>query len=243
MNGRPSYDSKLLKILREAACVFAEKGYDRASIRDISAATGVSLSGLYYYFGSKEELLFLIQDHCFGTLLHCLEEDLRAVQEPEARLRILIRNHLHFFVENMKEMKVLSHEADILSGEFREKIQKRKRSYAQTLSAILEDLKSPGDGSGGHPAGMEEENKDGSQVSDRYEADPRLRAATFALFGMMNWIYTWYSPERDLPVDELEEEILHLFLHGYKTPRFPPDEEATLPEGSSMGSSSIWRGE
>ena len=50
-------------ILRTAAVIFAEKGYHQASIRDIARATRVSLSGLYYYFQSKEELLFLIEDH------------------------------------------------------------------------------------------------------------------------------------------------------------------------------------
>jgi TetR/AcrR family transcriptional regulator, cholesterol catabolism regulator len=238
LNGRPSYDSKLLKILRESACVFAEKGYHRASIRDISGATGVSLSGLYYYFSSKEELLFLIQDHCFGTLLHTLEEDLEGVQDPETRLRILVRNHLHFFVDNVKEMKVLSHEADVLSGDFKRKIHERKRSYARTLSMILSALQRAASSPGSES--MDSPELESKNPGDH--TDPRLRAATFALFGMMNWIYTWYNLERDLPVDELEEEFLHLFLHGYLTPRFPSGAPA-LPEGPSMGSSSIWRRE
>ncbi|MEX0979486.1 MAG: helix-turn-helix domain-containing protein, partial [Gemmatimonadota bacterium] len=94
MDERPTYDEKLARILRESAAVFAEKGYHRASIRDIAAATGVSLSGLYYYFSSKEELLFLIQEHCFGTILERLREDLERVSRPQDRLRLLVRNHL-----------------------------------------------------------------------------------------------------------------------------------------------------
>ena len=70
---RPRFDEKLALILRTAAAIFADKGYHRASIRDISRATGISLSGLYHYFDSKETLLFLIQDHCFGTVLDNLE--------------------------------------------------------------------------------------------------------------------------------------------------------------------------
>jgi len=211
---RPSYDRKLLQILRDAAGVFAEKGYHRASIRDISAATDVSLSGLYYYFSSKEELLFLVQNHCFGTLLARLEEDLSQTTDPAARLRIVVRNHLHFFLDNMEEMKVLSHEADVLTGKYRETIQRRKRSYADTVHGILSELR-PADG-------------------------PDLRTATFALFGMMNWIYTWYNPDRDLRAEEMEEELLHLFLNGFLAPRNRRS-DGEGGDSAPMEHSSIWR--
>ena len=63
------YDQKLEFILRTAARIFAEKSYHSTSMRDISRETGVSLAGLYHYCKSKEELLFLIQDNCFGRVL------------------------------------------------------------------------------------------------------------------------------------------------------------------------------
>jgi TetR/AcrR family transcriptional regulator, cholesterol catabolism regulator len=211
---RPSYDRKLLQILKAAAAVFAEKGYDRASIRDISAATGVSLSGLYYYFKSKEELLFLIQDHCFGTLLARLDQDLEGVTDPECRLRVVVRNHLRFFVDNMKEMKVLSHEADVLTGDYREEVGRKKRRYVEAVTAILRELRP-------------------SRGAD-------LRTATFALFGMMNWIYTWYREEKDLVVGELEDEILHLFLDGFRAP-LEPGATVALPDGAATERASIWR--
>ena len=87
------YDEKLGSILSAAAQIFSAKGYHNASIRDIARATEVSLSGLYYYFQSKEELLYLIQDHALGTLLDRVEESLEGVSCPETRLRILIEKH------------------------------------------------------------------------------------------------------------------------------------------------------
>ncbi|TVP53478.1 MAG: TetR/AcrR family transcriptional regulator [Gemmatimonadales bacterium] len=216
MEARPTYDEKLLRILRESAAIFAAKGYHRASIRDISAATDVSLSGLYYYFKSKEELLFLIQDHCFGTLHHRLDEELEGNTDPVARLRIFVRNHLRFFLSNQAEMKVLSHEADVLTGEHRAAVQKRKRAYAAAAETILTEL--------GPPGGVEP------------------RSATFALFGMMNWIYTWHRPDVDPDADRLAEQMTHLFLHGYRTPIAEGVE--TLPERSGGGrgdAPSIWR--
>ena len=210
---RPTYDEKLERILRESAVIFAEKGYHKASIRDIASATDVSLSGLYYYFKSKEELLFLIQSHCFDTLLQRLEESLRSVEDPAARLRVLIRNHLRFFVGNMKEMKVLSHEADGLSGEYRKQVTDLKRRYAELVAGILEELRPPG-----------------STVD--------LRAATFSLFGMMNWIYTWYRPDRDEGVEDLADDMTHLFLTGFLSEK---SRETASDVAEEDPDPSIWR--
>src|SRR5712691_8978413 len=120
------YDQKLELILRAAARIFAEKSYHSTSMRDISRATGVSLAGLYHYCKSREELLFLIQDNCFGRVIERLEARLADATEPAQKLRIFIDNHLAFFAANMAEMKVLSHEADSLAGDLRARVSGRK---------------------------------------------------------------------------------------------------------------------
>jgi AcrR family transcriptional regulator len=188
-DARTAYDEKLESILRASAAIFAEKGYHQASIRDIARATRVSLSGLYYYFASKEELLFLIQDHAFGTLDDTLDRLLEGVTDPHRKLRLLMENHLRYFVGNMAEMKVLSHEAGSLTGEFRDRVNARKRRLTERAMGILREL----------------EPENGID----------LRAATFSLFGMMNWIYNWYRPGKDLPVERLAEDMSRLFLSGF----------------------------
>ncbi|HEX8363445.1 MAG TPA: TetR/AcrR family transcriptional regulator [Longimicrobium sp.] len=186
---RSAYDEKLESILRTAAGIFAEKGYHQASIRDIARATGVSLSGLYYYFNSKEELLFLIQDHAFGTLLNNLERLLASETDPQRRLRILVENHLRYFTANTAEMKVLSHEGDSLTGDFRRRVNAKKKRLTELAMEILRELR---------PGG-----------------DVDLRVATFALFGMMNWLYNWHRPETDVPVDRLVEDMYRIFAEGF----------------------------
>jgi AcrR family transcriptional regulator len=186
---RSPYDEKLDHILAAAASIFAAKGYHHASIREIARATGVSLSGLYYYFQSKEELLYLIQDHAFGTLLGVLEERLSGVTDARERMRILMENHLNYFVQNMAEMKVLSHEADSLSGDLYHRVNAKKRRLTEIAMEILRELRPDSD------------------------LDPRV--ATFALFGMMNWLYTWYKPGRDVPVDRLIADLSRIYLGGY----------------------------
>src|SRR5579862_9321971 len=70
------FDRRLGAILEHATEVFDEKGYEGASMRDLSRATGMSLAGLYYYFESKEKLLYLIQKHTFTTIVGRLRERL-----------------------------------------------------------------------------------------------------------------------------------------------------------------------
>ena len=187
---RRAYDDKLALILRTAAAIFADKGYHDTSIRDISRATGISLSGLYYYFRSKDELLFLIQDHCFSVVLETAQTVLAPETDPETCLRLFVENHLRFFVNNMKEMKVLSHEAGSLTGDYKRVVNSKKRDYTDLLMHVLGEL-----------------------APDMSERD--RRNAAFSLFGMMNWIYNWYNPERDVPVTELARNMSQLFLFGY----------------------------
>ena len=72
----PRFDRQLGKILDHATEVFCDKGYEGASMRDLSRATGMSLAGMYHYFGSKERLLYLIQEHTFSTILSQLRDRL-----------------------------------------------------------------------------------------------------------------------------------------------------------------------
>src|SRR5437773_8574998 len=127
---RARCNQKLEHCLRTSARIFAEKSYHSTSMRDISRATGVSLAGLYHYCKSKEELLFLIQDHCFGRVLERLEQRIKGIQDPLEKLRIFIDNHLSFFAANMAEMKVLSHEAESLAGEMHKPVLGKKEKYA-----------------------------------------------------------------------------------------------------------------
>src|ERR1700682_6236406 len=143
------YDQKLELILRTSARIFAEKSYHSTSLRDISRQTGVSLAGLYHYCKSKEELLFLIQDHCFGRVLERLEQRTRGMEDPFEKLRIFVDNHLSFFAANMSEMKVLSHEAESLAGDLYEHVSTRKRQYTRMPRRILADVQQDAIGSSG----------------------------------------------------------------------------------------------
>jgi AcrR family transcriptional regulator len=218
MQSFSKHDQKLEFILRNAARIFAEKNYHSTTMRDISRATNVSLAGLYHYCKSKEELLFLIQDNCFGRVLERLEARLQETDDPLSKLRIFIENHLSFFAANMAEMKVLSHEAESLAGDLHVHVSTKKDKYTKLARSILQDV--------------QQRPESTSQVD--------LTVATYALFGMMNWIYNWYDPHGTLKVAELVDNVTRLFLRGFVAQSATGELDFT--PGARVEPLSVWRG-
>jgi AcrR family transcriptional regulator len=184
------FDRRLAEILTHATEVFCKRGYEGASMRDLSRASGMSLAGLYYYFESKERLLFLIQKHTFSTIVQRLKARLEGVSDPEKQIRIFILNHLEYFLANPASMKVLSHEADVLKNGFASEVAAIKREYYRICVGLLDDLK----------------RDRGLGFS--------TRIAVLSLFGMMNWIYTWHNPRVDADAEQIAREMGDIFLGG-----------------------------
>ena len=181
---------QLNKILEHATEVFCDKGYEGASMRDIARATGMSLAGMYHYLGSKERLLYLIQKHTFSTILERLHERLESASGTEQGIQALILNHLEYFLEHQQAMQVLSREDEVLEGDYGRDVAEIKREYYRTCRELL----------------------------NRYKKEKGLqfdsRTAALSLFGMMNWIYTWYNPRLDGGAEQLARKMGNIFFRG-----------------------------
>jgi AcrR family transcriptional regulator len=184
------FDRRLARILEHATAIFCKKGYEGASMRDLSRLSGMSLAGLYYYFDSKERLLYLVQKDLFTTVMDLLRERLKDVVEPEARIRTFIQNHVEYFLEKPKAMKVLSHEDDVLRDELGTEIAALKRQYYHSCASLVEAFKT------------------------ERKLEFNSRAAVMSLFGMINWLHTWYNPRVDGSPRLLATEIGDIFLRG-----------------------------
>jgi AcrR family transcriptional regulator len=159
-------------------------------MRDLSRESGMSLAGLYYYFESKERLLYLIQKHTFATIVQRLKTRLEGVSDPVERIRIFILNHLEYFLANQAAMKVLSHEDEVLKNGFGAEVTAIKREYYRICLGLLDELK-----------------------RDR-NLQFTTRLAVLSLFGMMNWIYTWHNPRADADAASIASEMGDIFLRG-----------------------------
>ncbi len=178
------YDERLDHLLARAARVFADKGYHPTTMRDLAAASGMSLAGMYYYVRGKEDLLALVQERCFTRVLEGARQAVAKAADPQERLEAFIKHHVAFFTQHMAEMKVLSHEASPKS------VSAIKRRYVDLVEAILKEA-----------------------APDQSAVD--RSAATYILFGMMNWIYNWYDPAGEIDSDRLADLMASVFLGGF----------------------------
>lgn len=190
--GRETFDERLNRILEASTGVIARDGYERASMRVVAKAAGVSLAGLYHYIDSKEKMLFLIQFRSFSSLLNNLKEKLHGVDDPTNQLCVMVRAHLGYFADNMSALKVCSHELDSISGDAYEETKKIRREYYELTRSIIDRII---------------DTKNADVVIDRH-------VLTMSLFGTLNWLYRWYDPERGPSVNTVAHQITTQFLHG-----------------------------
>ena len=182
-------DARLDHLLRTAARVFARTGFHSTSMRHLAAASGMSLAGMYYYVRGKEELLALVQQRCFDRVIDGAVATLADVDDPAERLQAFVRHHVLFFTQHMDEMKVLSHEAGSLRGSAAQALRSRKKAYSKLLGDLVRAVMPD------------------APLSER-------AASAYALFGMMNWIYTWYRPGGALTPSELADLMADLALRS-----------------------------
>jgi TetR/AcrR family transcriptional regulator len=185
---------RLELILTSAATLMARNGYSQTSIRDVALETGLSLAGMYYYFQSKEDLLYKIQHRTFASLLAEQEEVVAGRGDAAERLRLLIRNHLSFYTRHFNEMKICTFELQSLTGDRFREVEALRRRYYRIMAGIVSEL------------------LDGTAPPDGRETS--ARHYTLFIFGMLNWIFMWFNPERDAPLEDLSDRLVHLALNG-----------------------------
>ena len=181
------------EILRAAARLFQQQGYDATSMNDVAAALKLSKGGLYHHFQSKDEILFNLMNHAMDITEENVLKPVMAIPDPEQRLRSLIRRHIAVVLsEREREITVLLHENHPLPPTLRKRINARKKDYIHFLENLVAEV----------------QRARGSQGT----VTPR--AAAFALLGMLNWIYQWYRPEGTLQEETLAQQYTEIFFQG-----------------------------
>lgn len=192
------HDDKLTLILRTAANLFAENGYDATSLDMIAEQLGMHKATLYHYIDGKESILFQCQLRSFTDL-----DDVE--QHARDRSRSVLER-LRYFTVHLARAQ--SNEfgrclvligprplADAAGGEIR-RIQRR-------LDTIVRDLVKEGNASG-----------------ELAVPDPALAGAM--LFGALGWVPRWYDPKGRYSVDDVANAFFDLFEAGIRGPKAAP---------------------
>lgn len=185
------YEKRLDSILRAASTVMAADGFEGASMRKVAAEAKIGLSGIYYYFKSKDEMLFALQADTFSRLVDSLRERLSGLDSPSNRLKAIIDNHLQFFLKHMNDLKVCSYEIDSLAGPYFDDVLEIRQRYFRLVRDVIAENIPPNSG-----------------------IDPNL--ASLYLFGSLNWIFMWYDAERNSDIAELSDQLLKIYMKGIK---------------------------
>jgi AcrR family transcriptional regulator len=181
------------EILRTAARLFQQRGYDATSMNDVAAALKLSKGGLYHHFQSKDEILFEIMNHAMEITQERVLAPVRSIVDPEERLRALIRLHIEVVLSPRdREITVMLHENHPLPPTLRKRINSRKKDYIHFVESLIAEV----------------------QRTRRAKGSVTPRAAAFALLGMINWIYQWYKPEGDLQTHNLAPQFADLVFGG-----------------------------
>ena len=181
------------EILRTAARLFQQQGYDATSMNDVAANLKLSKGGLYHHFQSKDEILYNIMSHAMDITEERVINVVRRIDGAEERLRTLIRLHIQVVLSpEDREITVMLHENHPLPPALRRKINGRKKDYLHFVENLIADV----------------------QRKRNSQSPVTPRAAAFALVGMINWIYQWYKPDGPLTGDMLVQQYTDIFFRG-----------------------------
>ena len=184
------------ELTRQAARLFAERGYHGTSVDQLAKAMGVQKGSLYAHMASKQELLYATMREgadAFHAALDAVDERL----PPTERIRMAMRAHLRVVADQLDVATVFVREWRYLEGDRRDEIVGERRRYEERFRALF---------------------REGRELGE-LRTDLDEAAAALLALSALNWAYTWLVPGRD--TDGLADRFYALLLdgmRGYSTP-------------------------
>jgi AcrR family transcriptional regulator len=172
------------EIVNAAALIIHRRGYDATSMNEIADAVNLTKAGLYYYTRGKQDLLYMIIKWAMDLVETDILTPCREINNPEERLRAIIRNHLKVMMVDGGAVTILTVEVNKLTTEKRSEINQRHRIYLDLVKDTLADLK---------------------DLGRLRPADPMIAALN--MFATFFGVPRWYQQKGHLNQDDVSEEI------------------------------------
>lgn len=188
---RPS--ARRQQILDVSTQLFHANGYHATSLDEIAEQIGFTKPAIYYYFASKEDILFEIVDEIVDRGLERMQalatRDLPAAE----RLHDLLVENTRVTLEHRMANTVFYDERGLLSPDREQAIREREREYTGVVHALYEQ---------------------GVADGDLLDVDPSV--ATSTLLGASIWTLRWFRPDGAMSIDEVAVEVARLLMEGYR---------------------------
>jgi TetR/AcrR family transcriptional regulator, cholesterol catabolism regulator len=188
------------RLLKASIDLFSAKGYTATSIRDIAKAMNMSVSNLYHYFGSKEQLFLTIMEDSSKGLLDELRRVSAMDLEPMERFKLMLHAHLHHATGHQKEARVFFIEEEHLPLDGCKMNKRIQREIVALYRNELERLQTAG-----------------------YTNMRSVSTVALHVLGVINWHLLWYRPKGSLSLDETVKDTIDFILRGVlESPGTPP---------------------
>jgi AcrR family transcriptional regulator len=186
----PTFDQQRASILRAAARLFAERGFEGASMAELAQACGVSKPLLYHYYRDKQHILFDIADSYMNRLLAIVAQ-VRARKLPaEENLRALIARFMQEYQHSQAQHMVLVQDVKFLADLQRAQVTGKEREVVDAFAQAIAALR------------------------PRFRRRALRVPLAMILFGMINWTFTWLRSEGPLTYEDMAQVVSEIFLRG-----------------------------
>ena len=180
------------EILETAARLICRDGYERTSMSAIAESCQLTKAGLYHHIQSKEHLLSEIMHYGMDIFEERVLSKVADIRDPVERLEATLEKHVQLVTGGRnKEVTVILHEHDVLTGEAKAAINARKKDYVRFLESSFAEAIEQG------------------RIRP---VEPKV--AAFSFLGMVNWIYKWHRAEGQFSPERIAREMRRVLLGG-----------------------------
>ena len=180
------------RIVAAAVALFAEQGYDATSVNQVVARAGVAKGALYHHFGSKDDLLYEVYRELVERQLAGLAGILARGLPPADTLRAIVHDMVETTAARAAEAKVFFREGYRLSDANQQRVRAARRQIHDAVTELVRSAQ-----------------RDGAFAT---VASPEM--VTFTVFGVINELPVWYSPDGPKSPAQLAGELAELVLNG-----------------------------
>jgi len=186
---RPDESGRRVRLVRESARLFRERGYEGTSVRDIAAATGLQSGSWVYHFKTKQDILAAVMEEGLRESLERVEAIGAAPLAPRERFRELVHAHLETILAPGQDfIPVLLYDWRSLAPAARPRVVALQKRYETVWDRVITQLHDSGDWAG------------------------PTRVDRLLMFGALNWIAHWFRRGGKLDVSALADEAVRFFL-------------------------------
>jgi AcrR family transcriptional regulator len=189
------FKDRRLEILRSAASAFTRSGFARATMEDIADKVQMAKGNLYYYFPSKQDLLFFCQDESLGRLTDEARKISKSERSADEQLRTMIIFHIKTILEELPGSTAHTDFRSLDSPLLKKVIKKRDR-YEGTYRQVIE-----------------------RGIKQGVFRKCNVKTVVWAILGALNWSVQWFSPKGKITADQLGLEFADLFVNALKNAR------------------------